>query len=106
MPAIRGCGFDENGNYWVEPNWLPQGKLVYLTASEQRTISATAVPTKNVNPNPVPDVSPVAVPNPLNPTAAATAKAQTLQARLDATLAGQVVVTVDKATQGITVSDA
>lgn len=113
MPAIRGMGFDEKGNFWVEPNWVPEGAKTGLAAEEIAAIEDTGQPLSSLIfhvQNLLPMVeSPVIK----DPTKAANAKAQTLQTRLDGLMdsnsefrIGQVVVTVDKATQGIFVSDA
>lgn len=113
MPAIRGCGFTDAGDFWVEPNWMPEGVKTGISVDEIATIDDTGTPISTAIFKLQTLLPMVESPVIKDPTKAANAKAQTLQTRLDGLMdaagefhAGQVVITVDKDTQGIYVSDA
>lgn len=112
MPAIRGCGFTDAGDFWVEPNWMPEGVKTGISVDEIATIDDTGAPLATLLFHIQTALPGVENPVIKDPTKAANAKAQTLQTRIDGLMdakgefhAGQVVVTVDKATQVVTVSD-
>lgn len=112
MPAVRGCGFTDAGDFWVEPSWVPEGMKTGLSAVEIATIDDTGAPLATLLFHLQTLIPSVTDPVIKDPTKAANAKAQTLQIRLDGLMgsdgsfhAGQVVIAVDKATQGITVND-
>lgn len=110
MAFVRAMGWDENGNFWVEPNWMPEGVRTGLSADEIATINDTGQPISSFIFHLQTAAPWVESPTIKDPTKAANAKAQTLQTRLDGLMdaegrfhAGALLVAVDKATQEIAI---